>query len=346
MPRFAANLSMLYTEHDFLDRFAAAAADGFEAVEYLFPYAWPAAELAARLRAHGMEQVLFNAPPGDWEAGERGLACLPGRSDEFRRGFVERALPYAQALGCRRVHVMAGLVPAGVPREGLRAHYLANLAWAAQTAASDGVEVLIEPINPRDMPGYFLSRQDEAHAIVQEVGAPNLKVQMDLYHCQIVEGDLSSKLRQYLPTGRVGHLQIAGVPQRHEPDLGELNYNWLFGLLDELGWTTPIGCEYRPCAGTREGLGWLRALGQPGRVGRVDREAPQGRLSPEWAAQPSAGPNAKRPLSQRPFVCTLPRKEILVGVRGFEPPASTSRKTSCCSRSPKPKGLVLGKSTA
>jgi hydroxypyruvate isomerase len=257
MPRFAANLSMMYTEHEFLDRFGAAAQDGFKAVEYLFPYAYDKAELVRRLAAHGLAQVLFNAPPGDWERGERGLACLPGREDEFRRSFIEQALPYAQALGCPRIHAMAGLAPAGADRAALRATYVANLAWAATQAASAGVQVLIEPINTRDIPGFFLNRQDEAHAIVAEVGAPNLKVQMDLYHCQIVEGDLAMKIRQYLPTGRVGHIQVAGVPERHEPDLGEINHPYLFALLDELGYDGHIGCEYRPRKGSSAGLGWF-----------------------------------------------------------------------------------------
>jgi len=264
MPRFAANLSMLYPEHDFLDRFAAAARDGFEAVEYLFPYAHEPARLAGLLSEHGLQQVLFNAPPGDWDAGERGLACLPGREGEFRRGF-EQALRYAEALRCPRMHVMAGLAPAGAEREKLQATYEANLAWAAKQAAGEGRDVLIEPINPRDIPGFFLNRQDEAHRIVQAIGAPNLKVQMDLYHCQIVEGDLSAKLRQYLPTGRVGHLQIAGVPERHEPDVGELDFAYLFGVIDEVaaqcGWEGWVGCEYRPRrgaqpGGTSAGLGW------------------------------------------------------------------------------------------
>ena len=258
MPRFAANLSMMYGEHDFLDRFAAAAADGFDAVEYLFPYAFDRAELAARLRDHGLTQALFNAPPGDFDRGERGLACLPRRQDEFRRGFVEQALPYAQALGCTRVHVMAGLAPASADRAALRAQYEANLAWAAGQAAGIGVDVLIEPINTRDIPGYFLNRQDKAHRIVQSIGAPNLKVQMDLYHCQIVEGDLAMKLREYLPGGRVGHIQIAGVPERHEPDSGELNYPYLFEQIDALGYAGFVGCEYRPRAGTSAGLDWLR----------------------------------------------------------------------------------------
>lgn len=257
MPRFAANLSMMYAEHAFVDRFAAAAADGFEAVEYLFPYAWPADELAQQLDDNGLVQVLFNAPPGNWEQGERGMACLPGREDEFRRS-VEQAAAYAKALRCPRIHVMAGLVPAGADRAALRSTYVANLAWAATQAAAHGLDVLIEPINTRDIPGFFLNRQDEAHAIVQEVGAPNLKVQMDLYHCQIVEGDLATKIRQYLPTGRVGHFQIAGVPERHEPDLGEVNHHYLFELIDALGYTGHIGCEYRPKAGTSAGLGWFQ----------------------------------------------------------------------------------------
>lgn len=258
MPRFAANLSMMYAEHVFLDRFAAAAADGFSAVEYLFPYQFERVELAQRLHEYGLQQVLFNAPPGDWDAGDRGIACLPGREDAFRRGFTELALPYAQALQCPRLHVMAGLVPEGADREALRAVYLDNLAWAAAQAASAGIDVLIEPINTRDMPGYFLNRQHEAHAIVEAVGASNLKVQMDLYHCQIVEGDLAMKLRRHLPTGRVGHLQIAGVPGRAEPDVGELYYPYLFALIDELGYAGHIGCEYRPRDGTSAGLGWFQ----------------------------------------------------------------------------------------
>ncbi|MDC8785174.1 2-oxo-tetronate isomerase [Roseateles koreensis] len=262
MPRFAANLSMLYNEHDFLDRFAAAARDGFKAVEYLFPYAFEAHTLAQRLSDYGLEQVLFNAPPGNWDGGERGLACLPGREEEFREGLL-RALDYAGVLGCPRVHVMAGLIPAGAERSALRATYLANLAWAAEQAAPRSVNVLIEPINTRDIPGFFLNRQAEAHAIVAEVGAPNLLVQMDLYHLQIVEGDVTMALRKYLPTGKVGHLQIAGVPMRHEPDLGELNHDYLFSVIDELGFKGWIGCEYRPKGGTSEGLGWLRQNAKP-----------------------------------------------------------------------------------
>jgi 2-dehydrotetronate isomerase len=267
LPRFAANLSMLYPEHAFLDRYAAAAHDGFDAVEFLFPYDFDAAVLAQQLADHGLQQVLFNAPPGDWNGGERGMACLPGREAEFRSGFA-KALDYAQALHCPRVHVMAGLAPAGADRAPLQATYETNLAWAAAQAQGAGVDVLMEPINTRDIPGFFLNRQDEAHRIVQAIGAPNLKVQMDLYHCQIVEGDVAMKIRQYLPTGRVGHFQIAGVPQRHEPDLGELNYGYLFDVIDEVsaacGWQGWVGCEYRPRrgaepGGTTAGLGWRPA---------------------------------------------------------------------------------------
>ena len=262
MPRFAANLSMLYNDVDFLDRFAAAARDGFKAVEYLFPYAYPAQELAQRLQANGLQQVLFNAPPGNWDAGERGLACLPGREAEFREG-IAKAVEYAQALQCPRIHVMAGLVPQGADATSVRATYIANVRYAAKQAAPHGIQILLEPINGRDMPGFFLSRQDQAHALIAEIGATNVKVQMDLYHCQIVEGDLAMKVRQYLPTGNVGHFQIAGVPERHEPDVGEVNYTYLFKLLDQLGYDGWIGCEYRPARGTAahatsDGLGWLK----------------------------------------------------------------------------------------
>jgi len=262
MPQFAANLSMLYPELAFLDRFEAAAKDGFKAVEYLFPYGFEAREIAARLKAHGLQQVLFNAPPGNWDAGERGLACLSEREAEFRAG-IGQALSYAAALECPRIHVMAGLLPSGTAREAQYPIYMSQLRWAATEAAQQGVDVLIEPINTRDIPGFFLNRQDQAHTVVQEVGASNLKVQMDLYHCQIVEGDLAMKLRKYLPTGNVGHIQIAGVPDRHEPDAGELNYPYLFAELDALGYTGWVGCEYRPRAGmqpggTSAGLGWLK----------------------------------------------------------------------------------------
>ncbi|MGA3246707.1 MAG: 2-oxo-tetronate isomerase [Paraburkholderia sp.] len=255
MPRFAANLTMMYNEHGFLERFAAAAQDGFKAVEFLFPYDFPAAEIKGRLAEHGLTQVLFNAPPGDWAAGERGIASLPGREEEFRRS-VDTALDYTRQLGNRKLHVMAGLIAADQPRERHREVYLRNLAYAAQTAQADGITVVIEPINTRDMPGFFLNRQDDAQSICAEVGASNLKVQFDCYHCQIVEGDLAVKLKRDI--AGIGHIQVAGVPERHEPDLGELNYPYLFDLIDTLGYDGWIGCEYRPRAGTSAGLGWLK----------------------------------------------------------------------------------------
>ncbi len=255
MPRFCANLSFLYPDRPFLDRFEAAAADGFRAVEYLSPEGYTAAEIRQRLDRHALEQVLFNAAIGDYAGGERGLASIPGREEDFRAA-IARALDYAAVFGNTRLHVMAGLAVPGLPREAQRETFAANLAHAAREAASAGVTVLIEPINPRDVPGYFLTRQDEAHALVRDVGAANLRVQMDLYHCQVVEGDLASKIRQYLPG--VAHFQVAGVPGRNEPDTGEVNYPFLFALLDELGYDGWVGCEYRPRAGTSEGLGWAR----------------------------------------------------------------------------------------
>jgi 2-dehydrotetronate isomerase len=264
MPQFAANLTMMYNEHGFLERFAAAARDGFRAVEFLFPYDHPAETIAAQLRENGLRQVLFNAPPGDWQAGERGITALPGREAEFREGF-KQALAYAQALACPRIHCMAGVAPAGAHETQMgarmRATYLANLKWAAEKAAGEKVEVLIEPIAERNIPGYFLNFQAEAHVLAEEIGAPNLKILMDLFHCQVAEGDLTVKMRKYLGDGkatRVAHFQIASVPQRHEPDEGEVDYEFLFDLMDELGYAGWVGCEYKPRAGTSEGLRWFR----------------------------------------------------------------------------------------
>lgn len=274
MPQFAANLSMMYPELPFLDRFEAAAKDGFKAVEFLFPYAYTAEELAARLKANNLQQVLFNAPPGGidpssidqaWNSNTRGTASIPGREKEFQQG-VEMALRYAEALHCPRIHVMAGLLGVGHTHASNHATYVNNLKWAAALAVKQGLDVLIEPINTRDIPGFYLNRQDQAHSIIEEVGASNLKVQMDLYHCQIVEGDVAMKIRHYLPTGRVGHFQIAGVPERHEPDIGEVNYPYLFNVIDEVSktcnWQGWVGCEYKPklggqAGGTSAGLGWL-----------------------------------------------------------------------------------------
>ena len=203
MPRFAANLSMMYNEHAFLDRFAAAAKDGFRGVEFLFPYAFPVAEIRARLDAHGLTQALFNMPPGDWDAGECGLASLPGREDEFRRS-LDTALSYARVLGNDRLHAMAGLIRPEQDRARHRATYVQNLALAAREAAGLGITIVIEPINTRDIPGFFLNRQDHAHEIVHVADASNLKVQMDLYHCQIVEGDLATRIRRHIAD--VGHV--------------------------------------------------------------------------------------------------------------------------------------------
>ncbi|HTS22775.1 MAG TPA: 2-oxo-tetronate isomerase [Casimicrobiaceae bacterium] len=256
MPRFSANLSFLYTELPFLERFAAAARDGFRAAEFAFGYEHPVSDIAARLAAAGLVQVLINAPPGDAEAGDRGLGALSGREAEFAESIVT-ALAYAEALRCPRVHVMAGVVSED-RRARARATFVANLRLAAREAGARGIALTIEPINPRDIPGYFLNTQAEAHAIREEVGADNLSVQMDLYHAQIVEGNLSEKIRRWLP--HIGHVQIAGVPGRHEPDVGEINYRHLFALLDELGYAGWVGCEYRPRAGTSAGLEWIRTF--------------------------------------------------------------------------------------
>jgi hydroxypyruvate isomerase len=254
MPKFAANLTMMFNEVPFLARFDAAAQAGFKAVEFLFPYEHSAEKIAAQLTAHRLQNVLFNLPPGDWAAGERGLACLPGREAEFRAG-VATAIAYAKTLGTPRLHAMAGLLPDGADRMIHRATYIDNLKYAAAETARHGIMLLIEPINPRDIPRYFLNTQADAHAIREQVGAENLKVQMDCYHVQIVEGDIAMKLRQYLP--HIGHIQIAGVPERNEPDTGEVNYPYLFGLLDELGYDGWLGCEYRPRNGTVDGLRWM-----------------------------------------------------------------------------------------
>lgn len=257
MPKCAANLTMMFNEVPFPQRFAAAAKAGFAAVEFLFPYDYPPAEVARWLQEAGLKNALFNMPPGDWAAGERGVASLPGREEEFRAG-VARAIEYARALGTPSIHAMAGLLPSGADRKRHREVFVANLRHAAKVLAGEGLTLLIEPINSRDIPGYFLNTQAEAHAIREEVDQPNLKVQMDFYHAQIVEGDLSVTLRKHI--AHVGHVQIASVPDRHEPDEGEIDYRHLFRLLDELGYPGWVGCEYRPRGRTEDGLGWLKEL--------------------------------------------------------------------------------------
>jgi 2-dehydrotetronate isomerase len=258
MPKLAANLSMMFQEAPFLDRFAAAAECGFTGVEFLFPYDFPAEDIGARLEKHGLTQALFNLPPGDWAKGERGMAALPGRESEFMAA-LEQALRYARATKCTRLHAMAGNWPTGRDRREGRSVYVANLKRAADRAAGEGVSLVIEPINIRDMPDYFLNTSGEAMSIIEEVGRENLKLQFDLYHCQIMEGDLATHVRRL--AGRYAHVQIAGVPDRHEPDRGEVNYDYLLELLDEVGYDGWVGCEYRPAADTRAGLGWARRWG-------------------------------------------------------------------------------------
>ena len=253
MPRLAANLTTMFTEVPFPDRFAAAAGAGFAGVEFLFPYEHPAQAVAARLRAAGLDVAMFNLPPGDWAGGERGLAALAGREAAFRQS-VEVAIGYATALGVSRLHAMAGLEGQGADRTT----YIANLRHAAARLADHGMTLLIEPINRRDMPGYLLHRWDDAIAVQDEVGAPNLQLQADLYHLQIVGGDLARTLRRDL--ARIGHVQIAGVPDRHEPDEGEVSFPYLLRLLDELGYAGWVGCEYHPRGRTEAGLGWRDLL--------------------------------------------------------------------------------------
>ncbi len=258
MPKLAANLSYLFQEVPFLDRFGAAAEAGFRGVECLFPYEAPAAAIAERLDRHRLMPVLFNLPSGDWAGGERGCGALPGREADFTAG-AERALGYALSTGCKRLHVLSGLWPADRAKPEGASVLVANLRRAADLVAPHGIALLIEPINPRDIPGYFLNTTAEALAILDRVGRDNVKLQLDLYHCQIMEGDLAVHLRRL--AGRYAHIQIAGVPDRHEPDRGEVNYPYLFDLLDELGYDGWVGCEYRPAAGTVEGLGWARRWG-------------------------------------------------------------------------------------
>jgi hydroxypyruvate isomerase len=258
MPTFAANLSMLFTEHAFLDRFAAAAEAGFGTVEFLFPYEHPAAEIRARLDRHRLTQALFNAPPGDMAKGERGLAIFPQRRSELLAS-IDLALSYAEALRCPRLHVMAGVLPAGLTRREAEETYVGNLREAAIRAAAKGVTLLIEPLNPIDMPGYFLTSLPEAARIIERVASPQLRLQLDLYHCGMRGEDIAAAVRAYLPI--TAHMQIAGVPGRHEPDVGAIRYPALFELIDSLGYQGAIGCEYRPEAGTLVGLRWARAYG-------------------------------------------------------------------------------------
>jgi len=255
VPKFSANLSFLYQDLAFLDRFAAAAKDGFGALEYLGPYAEPKEKVADVLQANGLRQALFNVPSGDWAGGERGIACLPDRIEEFRNG-ISLALDYAKALDCPQVNVISGLVPKGADLETFEKVLVENLKYAAKRAADAGVKLLIEPINLRDIPGFFLSNTDHAERILEKVGSDNLYIQYDFYHMQIMQGDL-------MPTfirlkDRIAHVQIADNPGRNEPGTGEINYSFILSELDRLGYDGWVGCEYKPKTGTSEGLGWMK----------------------------------------------------------------------------------------
>lgn len=257
MPKFAANLTMLFTELPFLERFQAAAEAGFQGVEYLFPYAFAQEVLAEQLERHGLVQVLHNLPAGNWEGGERGIACHPDRVDEFQDG-VGRAIDYARALGCTQLNCLAGIAPAGVPQDTLHETFVANLRFAAAQLQRAGLRLLIEPINTWDIPGFYLNRTAQAAAILDAVGSDNLFIQYDIYHAQRMEGELAGTIAKYLP--RIAHIQLADNPGRHEPGSGEINYPWLLRHIDELGYDGWIGCEYKPASSTRDGLGWIKAL--------------------------------------------------------------------------------------
>ncbi|RTL95728.1 hydroxypyruvate isomerase [Ancylobacter aquaticus] len=257
MPRFAANLTMLFNEVPFLDRFEKAAAAGFTGVEYLFPYDFPVEELVAKLKANNLSQVLHNLPAGNWGGGERGIAILPERVDEFRAG-VDTAIEYATALGCPQVNILAGIVPAGADREVLHNTFVNNLKFAAPKIKEAGLKLLIEPINTRDIPGFFLNYTKQAKAIIEEVGSDNLFIQYDIYHMQIMEGDLARTIEANL--AQIAHIQLADNPGRNEPGTGEINYPFLFRHLDAIGYEGWVGCEYKPKGETGAGLGWLKEL--------------------------------------------------------------------------------------
>jgi hydroxypyruvate isomerase len=256
MPCFAANLTMLYTEHAFLDRFAAARADGFDAIEYMFPSPFPKEALAEALQRHGLTQVLHNLPAGDWDAGERGIACHPDRTGEFRDG-VGRAIEYATPLGCPQVNCLVGVPPQGADPERVHRTVVENLAFAARELERAGIRLLVEPVNRFDIPGFWLDRADQAVALMDEVGSGNLSLQYDLYHQQRTDGELLATFRRL--KGRIAHVQLADNPGRNEPGTGEINHPFLFAALDGEGYAGWIGCEYRPKAGTSAGLGWAKA---------------------------------------------------------------------------------------
>ena len=257
MPKFAANLTMLFTELPFLDRFEQAAKAGFEAVEFLFPYAFPAEEIQQRLQTHKLKLVLHNLPAGDWDAGERGIACHPDRVSEFREG-VAKAIVYAKALGVGQLNCLAGKAPVGVADDVLRQTFVENLRFAAAELKKAGLRLLIEPINTFDIPGFYLNRTTQAVSILVEVGADNAFVQYDIYHAQRMEGELAATMQKYLP--RIGHIQLADNPGRNEPGTGEINYPFLFAHLGRIGYDGWIGCEYKPATTTEAGLDWRQRL--------------------------------------------------------------------------------------
>lgn len=255
MPRFAANLSMLFTEQPFLERFKAASEAGFGAVEFMFPYEFSARDIAAALKDNGLELVLHNLPAGDWARGDRGVACQPDRVAEFRDG-VMKAIDYAQALGCPTLNCLAGLLPSGVPAEKARGVLVENLQYAAKKLAAANIGLLLEPVNSRDIPGFFVDRPSLGLSILAAAGVKNLKLQYDVYHAQVMEGDLVNTIEREFD--RIGHIQVADNPARHEPGTGEINYPFVFRRIDELGYKGWIGCEYKPLAATKAGLSWLR----------------------------------------------------------------------------------------
>lgn len=258
MPRLAANISYLFTEHPFLDRFAVAADHGFTGVEILAPYKYSPEDVAARLATHGLECVLINTPYGAAAGGHTGLGAIPGREAEFAED-AKRALDYAQAVGCTRIHALAGMPDEQADLARCRAVFAENLRWMGEQAAAQSISVLIEPLNTGDFPSYFLTRQDQAQAIAADVGLANVRVQMDFYHCQVMEGNLAGNFRRFFDG--IGHIQIASAPGRGEPDSGEINYPYLLGLIDELGFEGWVGAEYIPQGDTAAGLGWAAAYG-------------------------------------------------------------------------------------
>jgi hydroxypyruvate isomerase len=255
MLRFSANLTMLFNEVDFLDRFERAAKAGFKGVEYLFPYGWTKEQLVNELGRHGLQQVLHNLPPGDWQAGDRGIACLPGREGEFQDG-VGKAIEYAKALKCPRLNCLVGKTPPGVPAEKIRQTLVNNLRFAAAAIGREGIRFLIESLNDRDVPGFYLVHTRDALQLMKEVNHPNLWLQYDVYHMQMMEGNLTKTIQDNL--GRIAHIQVADNPGRHEPGTGEINFTNLFRSIDEMGYDGWIGCEYAPVGKTEDSFQWCR----------------------------------------------------------------------------------------